>query len=681
MDANHARDFIDEVFGLDGHLSRHLPMYKPRPQQIDLASAVDAAIKDGANLLAEAPCGTGKTVAYLTPAIHRALESGASRVLVATANINLQEQAIKKDLPLLREALPFPFEFALAKGRSNFVCLDRIDDTRADAALGSPFDGEALSQWKQIDEWVRRTVEGDFSELSFELHHAVRPRVSTTSEDCLGKACERFQECFANQARQRMETAKVVVTNYHLMFADIQIRKATDGEVGVLAPYDIAILDEGDRAPEIARSFYGFRVTAGSIRWATRLLAPTGAEAEKLPQIDPEQKERISRLADRFMSDLVEHRRSDKYRARIRRPDVVQWRELHGMLKSAGSRLAGAAENPDLEQPERKKLRNAAKRCEDVAFNIARAMICEDDEMVCFVEEDQQGRGALCGRPIDVAEMLKRDVWEAGHRAVVAVSATLTTGGKFDYIRGELGADGARELVVDSPFDIPANMLVVVPAESPDPRDREFPEAVGDLLCRAIEEARGRTLGLFTSYRGLKAAAEIVRRRHGRTYEILVQGDAPRGQLVQRFRENVSSVLLGTESFWTGVDVPGEALSCLVVDKIPFPSPDDPILDALDEREPDAWRKYSLPRALIAFRQGIGRLLRTITDRGVVVMCDPRVVEKSYGRLFLKACGGARVTRDMGEIGAFIDGKAKEEPKATGRRSTRANRAGRTAET
>jgi ATP-dependent DNA helicase DinG len=675
-------DFIDETFGPEGHLARRLPMYRPRPQQIELTRAIDDAIRDGENLLAEAPCGSGKGYAYLVPAIRRALESGASRVLVATANIALQEQLFRKDLPTLRESLPWPFEFALAKGRGNFACLSNIDDLRADAAFGSPFDGEALAQWRQIDEWVRRTAEGDFSELPFEIHHAVRPRVSTTSEDCLGKACERFKECFANRARERMETAKVVVTNYHLMFADIQIRRATDGEVGVLAPYDIVILDEGDRAANIARDFYGFRVTAGSIRWATRLLAPTGAEAQKLPEIDPEQKERIARLADRFFSDLVEHRRSDKYRARLRKPDVVPWKELHGLLKDAASRLAGAAENPDLEQPDRKKLRNAAKRCEDIAFNVERAMTLADDDMVCFVEEDQQGRGALCGRPIEVAEMLKRDLWEAGHRAVVAVSATLTAGGKFDFVRAELGADGARELVVDSPFDIPRNMLIVAPAEAPDPRDREFPEAVGEIVCRAIDEARGRTLGLFTSYRGLKAAAEIVRRRHGRTYEILVQGEAPRGQLVARFRENVSSVLLGTESFWTGVDVPGEALSCLVIDKLPFPSPDDPILDALDEREPDAWRKYSLPRALIAFRQGIGRLLRTTTDRGTVVICDPRVVEKSYGKIFLKACGGARVTRDIGEVGAFVfgDGNVREEPKASTRPSTRASRAGRQAE-
>jgi ATP-dependent DNA helicase DinG len=677
-------DYIEETFGANGHLARYLPMYAPRAQQIELTRAIDAAIADGENLLAEAPCGSGKGYAYLVPAIKRALESGASRMLVVTANIALQEQLFRKDLPTLREALPWPLEFALAKGRSNYICISNVDDTRADAVFGSAFDGEALAQWKHVEAWSRTTQEGDLSELPFELLPSLRQRVTTTSEDCLGRACESFGECFANRARERTEGAKVVVTNYHLFFADLAVRRASEDESSVLPPCDIVILDEGDKAASIAGSFYGFRVTAGSIRWAARLLAPTGTEAKKLPEIDARMKDRISRLADRFFAGLVEHRRSKEYRARLRRPDVVPWKELVAELKNAVGAYERVAENDALEKPERQKLRKAKARCEALAFDVARAMTCEDDDYVFFVEVDDKDRSALCARPIDVSELLRRDVFEVEEtRSVIAVSATLTTGGSFDYVRKELGADGARELVVDSPFDIPNNMLVVVPAEAPDPRDQEFAEAVGDLLCRTIEEARGRTLGLFTSYKGLRAAAEAARKRHGRTYEILVQGTAPRMQLVQRFRENVSSVLLGTESFWTGVDVQGEALSCLFIDKIPFPSPDDPILDALDERESDAWRKYSLPRALIAFRQGIGRLLRTTTDRGVVVVCDPRIVEKGYGKLFLKACGGARVTRDLADVGTFLDRPdewqwtrgTNEAPKT----SARTSRGGRTA--
>lgn len=677
-------DYIDETFGEGGHLARHLPMYSPRAQQIELTRAIDEAIADGENLLAEAPCGVGKTVGYLVPAIRRALEDGASRVLVVTANINLQEQVVRKDLPMLREALPWPFEFALAKGRGNYACLSSIDDLRVDATFGSAFDGDGLAQWRHVDEWVRRTIEGDVSELPFELLPAVRQRVTTTSEDCLGRSCDRFEECFANRARERTETAKVVVANYHLFFADLAVRRASEDEASVLPPCDIVILDEGDKAAAIAGAFYGFRVTAGSIRWAARLLAPTGADAKKLPEIDHRLKDRLARLADSFFADLVDHRRSKEYRARIRRPDVADWRELYAELKNAAGAYERAAANPDHDKPERQKLRKAGARCEALARDIERAMTCEDDETVFFVEVDDKDRAALCARPIDVSELLRRDVFEAdGIRSVIAVSATLTTGGSFDYVRKELGADGARELVVGSPFDIARNMLIVIPAEAPDPRDREFSEAVGDLLCRTIEEARGRTLGLFTSYKGLKVAAEAARRRHGRTYEILVQGTAPRGQLVQRFRESVSSVLLGTESFWTGVDVQGEALSALFIDKLPFPSPEDPTLDALDERESDAWRKYALPRALIAFRQGIGRLLRTVTDRGVVVVCDPRIVDKGYGKLFLRACGGVHVMRDLSDVNTFLDrpdqwewvhGTPEHEEKKTGARRSRGRR-------
>jgi len=256
-----------------------------------------------------------------------------------------------------------------------------------------------------------------------------------------------------------------------------------------------------------------------------------------------------------------------------------------------------------------------------------------------------------------VAELLERDVWKNDeYRSVIGTSATLTTDGDFDWIKGELGAHEAEEFSVESPFDIRSNMLVVVPEGIPLPNERNFQDEASRVLCDAIDLARGRTLGLFTSHRGLKSAAYFVNQRHGRKYEILVQGTAPRTQLVQRKRDASSSVLLGTESFWTGVDVQGEALSLLFIDKLPFPSPDDPILDVLAERDPKGhWMKNCLPRALIAFKQGIGRLLRTVTDRGVVVICDSRIVDKPYGRAFLKACGGARLSRDMADVGSFLD--------------------------
>lgn len=660
---------IEETFGPDGHLARRLPLYEARSQQVELAEAIDAALEVRENIVAEAPCGSGKSIAYLVPAIVRALEDGKSRVVVATANIALQEQLVKKDLPLLREALPWPFEFALAKGRANFACLDRIDSTRADAAIGAPFDGETLVQWRRIDEWVRTTVEGDLSELPFEVRADLRPRISTGADECLGKACERYDECFAEKMKQRAESAKVVVANYHLLFADLQVKAATDHEVGVLPNYDILILDEADKMPDISRDFYGFRIVEGSIRWATRLLAPTGSDAQKLPQIDAELKDRIARVSARFFAELLAHRRSKEYRARLRRPDVAPWKELHALLNDAVRLYEANASTPGLDQADRKKLRNASKKCEQIASSIERAMTLgsgdriESDD-VFYLEEIMGDRCALRGAPVDVAKQLRRDIWAADLRSAVAVSATLTTGDTFDFFVRESGAEGARELVVDSPFAVARNMLVVIPAEASDPREREFVERAGDLVTRAIGRAQGRTLGLFTSYRGLKEAAYRVRRIHGHTYEIMVQGEAPRMQLIARFREDVSSVLLGTDSFWTGVDVPGEALSCLVIDKIPFPSPDDPILDALDERERDAWKKHALPRALIQFRQGIGRLLRTATDRGVVMICDPRIVEKSYGKTFLRACGGARVSRDIDDIQAFLN-TSSDEPRLT----------------
>jgi ATP-dependent DNA helicase DinG len=684
-------NYINEVFGPHGFLAQKFVGYEPRPAQVDIVRAIDEALTNGTNLLVEAGCGTGKSVAYLIPAIRHSLENGASRVLVVTANIALTEQLIGKDLPTLRDVLPWQFEFALAKGRSNFMCLAQHD--KVDRLLLRVFPS-SREQIDKIDEWAQETTTGDLSELPFEPSADMKRRLTMASDECMGRKCNRFDDCYVEIAKRRLETAKVVVTNYHLFFADMTIRRMSDGEHGVLPNADILILDECDKAPSISRDFYGFEVSKGAIEDAARYLA--SREREGIPEIDQDLKIKLQELAKEFFDSLATHAKSKEYRSRLRTPDVVPWLELNEAIKEAARKYSVASGRPDIEKPECERLRKLSKRCYKLASNIREAIspdclaIGTDPNHAYFIRVDEKDRATLCGSPIDVAEMLERDIWEnEDWRSVIGTSATMTTDGKFDWIRGELGASNADELSVQSPFDIRQNMLVVIPDGIPLPTDRGFQDEAGRILCDAIDLAHGRTLGLFTSHQGLKAAEYLVKGRHGRRYEILVQGSAPRMQLVQRKRQIPSSVLLGTESFWTGIDVQGEALSCLFIDKLPFPSPDDPILDILQERDPKGhWMKNCLPRALIAFKQGIGRLLRTTTDRGVVVICDSRIIGKPYGRAFSKACGhdannprkGTRLSRKLSDVGSFLDEPEKwkrDPPKVLTAESKRVPRGAR----
>jgi ATP-dependent DNA helicase DinG len=657
-------DYIDQIFGPSGFLAQKFAGYEPRKAQIEIVRAIDEALTNEKNLLVEAPCGSGKSVAYLTPAIRHAIESGASRILVVTANNALSEQLIAKDLPTLRDVLPWQFEFAMAKGKGNFICRSAYDRVERTLLRVLP---TSRDQIDRIDEWIVETKTGDLSELPFEPNQAIKQRLTVQSDECMGRKCDRFDSCFVESAKKRLEIAKVVVTNYHLFFADRMIRRLTDDESGVLPNADIVVMDEVDKSFGIARGFYGFELSRGQIENVAKLLV--GDRNAEIPELDQDLKIRVEEHVGAFFYDLGMYAKSKEYKARLRSVDPVPWRELHQSLIDTAKAYSVASGRSDIERSPREKLRKKSLKCYGFASDLKQAMELSNENFAYFIEVDDKDRATLCGSPIDVAELLERDVWKNDeYRSVIGTSATLTTDGDFDWIRDELGAHEAEELAVDSPFDIASNMLVVVPKGIPLPNERNFQDEASRILCDAIDLAHGRTLGLFTSHRGLKSAAYFVNQRHGRKYEILVQNTMPRTKLVERKREVKSSVLLGTESFWTGVDVQGEALSLLFIDKLPFPTPDDPILDVLAERDPKGhWMKNCLPRALIAFRQGIGRLLRTTTDRGVVVICDSRIVDKPYGRAFLKACGGARVSRNLHDIGSFLDEPEKwqrDKPKA-----------------
>lgn len=641
-------DYIDDVFGSNGLLARRFAGYTPRVGQVALSRAVDAAMRDGEHLVAEAPTGTGKSLAYAVPATYHAAQEGL-RVVIATANIALQEQLVDKDLPLLTSILPWKFEYTLLKGRSNYLCLDRLLNG-APATLHQHDEGRN----REILEWADRTECGDVSELPFEPGARLWSRFSVSSDDCLGSDCEHAAQCFANAAQRRAIDAHVVVVNYHLLFADMQVRDMTGDAAFVLPRYDVAILDEGHRAVEIARDFFGSRITERSVEWAAKML-------------DPEVRDPLNRAASDFFAALREHRRSPSYRARLRAPNAVEWASLDAaLLKAIGryghmiANLEGSAgEGGDpADRKTLRRLKGKWRRVCELRGHITAAMTLprKDPPVVHFIEEERDNvTVALCSKPLSVSQRLHEDLFDQT-LSVTVTSATLTARGSFDYVVGDLGVTEPATLRAESPFRWGDQVLLVTPSGLPDPTKdkRRHGELVTETCSRVIELAEGRTLGLFTSHRALDEAYERALRTG---YRILKQGDMPRSKLIAEFRDDVRSVLLGTESFWAGVDVPGESLSCVFIDRLPFTPPDDPILDAMQELDRECFMKVSVPKAIIAFKQGFGRLIRTVADRGVVVLMDGRVVTKFYGRMFLESLPPTARSVDLEDVGNFLRGE------------------------
>lgn len=643
-------DYIDGVFGPQGVLAAHFAGYSPRPGQIAFSRAVDRAISTGEHLVAEAGTGVGKSLGYAVPASYHAAHSG-NRVVIVTANIALQEQIVRKDLPFLTSILPWKFTYALLKGRQNYACVERMEN-----GVREQIDPRDMEQARDIVAWGKKTKTGDKSELSIEPNARLWSRFSVGSDECLGKECEFVDQCFANAANAHAQGANVIVTNYHLLFADMQIRDMTDDHAFVLPPYDVAILDEGHKAVDIARDFFGGRVTEGSLRRAFGLL--------------PEHKRAFAENHVRkFFDDLRALRNSPKYKARLRSPDAVPWDELVQQLdKTASIYCAMAEKHTDDEAEtgdihERRKLRKTARRLKlrarrarELGGQIEEAMLLKTSidplQLKVHFLEDDGDRVALCSKPVHVADRLREDLFGATLSTTVT-SATLTSRGSFDFAIRDLGVQKPTTMIAESPFRWGSQVLLVIPSGLPDPTAKraEHTKLVIETCAKVIEEAEGRTLGLFTSRRAVEDAYERAVKTN---YRILKQGDMPRMKLIDEFRKDVRSVLLGTESFWAGVDVPGESLSCVFIDRLPFTPPDDPIMSALQEQDPECFMKYSVPRAIIAFKQGFGRLIRATTDRGAVVVMDGRISTKFYGRFFLESLPMTLRSTNIGDVGRFL---------------------------
>jgi ATP-dependent DNA helicase DinG len=615
------------LFGPAGPLADAFTDYETRPEQAALAEAVERALEAGEHLLAEAGTGTGKSLAYLIPAL-----ASGRRVVVATATKALQAQLLTSDVPLAEAALRRPLDVVLLKGRNNYLCRRALHgfELLGASLFERAADGRAF---ERLRPWIEATKTGDRAELDFEPSSELWDELAVGPDRCFGRRCPFLSVCFSEAARARAAEADLVIVNHALYFADLGLRAAGDGPT-VLPDHDAVVFDEAHRLEESAASWLGGRISAARVHRLGRDVDRTCREAAR--PVPARALDRAGRAADALVASVCPL----SGRRRMRQPPAEQLLRLGGALADLAAGLRGGGEELDV----------LGRRSLELAAHAEACLETEDLERVVWAEP-----GALVWAPVDVAEPLRDLLWDDGPTAVL-VSATLTVAGGFDFVRRRLGIDSAREVVLDSPFDHGSQSLVYLPAHLPDPRTEPYEEVADELLalCRL---SRGRALVLTSSYRALEALADRLRGRL--PYEVLVQGDAPRERLLECFRADVSSVLVATATFWQGVDVRGEALSLVVIDKLPFGAPGDPLVEARSERIAadggDPFFEYALPAAVLQLRQGFGRLIRSHADRGVVAILDPRVRTRSYGRAFLASLPRCHITADRASVAEFFD--------------------------
>jgi len=646
-----------ELLGSAGPLAASLPGFSPRPEQQQMAEAVAAAIDARECLVVEAGTGTGKTFAYLLPALLSGL-----KVIVSTGTRHLQDQLYGKDLPLLRAAFNLPARVALLKGRANYLCWHRLDTAAGD---GRKLSRRQLQELQQVRDWSGRTHSGDIAELGLVAEDsAIWPRVTSTVENCVGQECEYFQSCFVVRARRAALEADMVVINHHLLFADMMLREEGFGEL--LPGADAFIIDEAHQLPEVASLFFGTTLSSHQLRDLARDVRTEHLREAGDMQDLPDAAEELEQLVPRLRLALGQGERRAPWAA------VAQSAELQALLQQLAIVLQQLVEWLEYAAERGKGLDSCRQRARLLQQRLEMLQAHAAGEYIHWFET-QRSAFRLNLTPLNIAPAFSACL-ENLASAWVFTSATLAIGNNnFSHFTAQLGLDSARLLQLDSPFDYRNNALLYLPDGMPDPNQPAYIDAVVACTREVLAASRGRAFLLFTSHAALQAAA--ARLRDTLPYPLLVQGEAPRRELLTRFRDLGNAVLLGTSSFWEGVDVRGEALSCVIIDKLPFGSPGDPVLqariEAMRSQGANPFMQYQLPAAVIALKQGIGRLIRDRSDRGVLVVCDPRLRTRSYGRIFLGSLPAMPRTRDVGDVQAFFTAAAagSSAAQASGRSS------------
>jgi len=638
QDPSAASDFAD-ILGSDGPLAERIPGFAARRAQQEMAHWVGTALADLSALVVEAGTGTGKTYAYLVPA----LLSGR-HVIISTGTRTLQDQLFHRDLPAVAGALGRPVKVAVLKGRTNYLCRHRLELATRGTTLDLP--GSGRGSLERVRQWALRTRSGELSEMpDLADQDPVWPLVTSTRENCLGSECPEYTRCHLIAARREAQAADIVIVNHHLLFADLALKEEGFGDL--LPGTDAVIIDEAHQIPDLAGQFFGLTIGSRSILQLARdsesELAAAGGGTEALLA-----------LAKGLEASVVSIARV------LGRPARLEWAQIDD---SAIERLADLAVDlanvaSGLEaRGGGAGVGNCARRAAEIGGQIERFLALEAESGLRWVDVHTRGF-ALVFTPFEVADRM-RELVTARPTAWIFTSATLAVGSEFEHFTQRLGLERARTVQIASPFDYERQARLYLPEIEGDPNDPEHPSRVVEIAWPLIEAAGGRAFLLFTSHRALAESARLLRAHSDRQrFPLLVQGEAPREVLLRRFRELGNAVLLGTASFWEGVDVKGDALCVVVIDKLPFASPDDPVLKARIEgirrRGGNPFIEHQLPQAALALKQGAGRLIRDAADFGVIAICDPRVTSKSYGRVLLASLPPMPIVRTVAEAAGFL---------------------------
>ncbi|MBD3609101.1 MAG: ATP-dependent DNA helicase [Gammaproteobacteria bacterium] len=627
-----------EVLGETGALSRAIQGFIPRTQQQEMADAVMAALDDYSVLIAEAGTGTGKTFAYLVPAM-----LSGKKVIISTGTKNLQDQLFYKDVPLVRDALEIPIRIALLKGRANYLCFHRLDLAERE---GRFHDKQEVSELHEIIEWGGKTRTGDIAEMDTLAEDSMLwPRVTSSADNCLGSDCGHIDQCFLMKARKKAQEADVLVVNHHLLMADMALKEDGFGEL--LPGANAFILDEAHQVPEVASNFFGEGISSNQLlELAGDAIAENIKESTGSTTIPRAAEELQKNARDLRLAFDVEMRRepwekvanSNKIKKAV--TDVtVTLAKLENVLATVASNSKG--------------LENCYRRCQNLAVQFEK-LTGETPEDHIHWYETYKRSVSINLTPLDVGNVFHQQM-DSQQAAWIFTSATLAVGDSFDHFSKRLGINSAMARKWDSPFNFKTQSMLFVPPEMPEPNTEGYTKAVVEQAIPVIEASNGGAFLLFTSHRALREAADMLEDRID--YPILVQGDSPRSRLLEQFKQKGNAVLLGTGSFWEGVDVRGEALSCVIIDKLPFASPGDPIIQARIDRlranGGNPFMAFQVPDAVITLKQGVGRLIRDVTDYGVLVLCDPRLLNKPYGKIFLNSLPSMVRTHDIERVGRF----------------------------
>jgi len=642
-----------QFFAPGGVLSKTHPAYEFRRGQLQMAQAVEEALEEKRHLIVEAGTGTGKTLAYLLPVIR-----SGKRVIISTGTKNLQEQLFHKDVPFLEQAL-FPdgkskLNVCYMKGRNNYLCRKKLYDLTDQPVLSGL---DEIEHYRAVAAWEKTTQTGDRAELaSLPEASALWHKLDARSDTCLGQKCSSWDRCFITEMHRRAMESDIIIVNHHLFFADLAIKQQAEDapDAGILPEVGAVIFDEAHELEDVAGSYFGVSISNSRVE---ELCRDVEASLQRNHLLSASLAGAVKSLRDRAMFFFALLPQGEGRFAFENRREFLEENgdEFLGLQQSL-TRLASELENLS-SKPE--EVLNFGRRAQELQVQFAFLMESEDRNTVFWIERRRGARDRanvfLQATPIDVAPILKACLFDKLECAVLT-SATLAVGGGFEYMRRRLGLDHTREVVLPSHFDYENQALFYVPPDLPDPRTPQFAEKAADRIRGLLEITRGRAFVLFTSYAQMN---DVYQRLLGEIeYPMLLQGDAPKSALLEEFRLTTNAVLFATSSFWQGVDVQGEQLSCVIIDRLPFAVPSDPVVAArvksIDAEGGNAFFQYQVPAAVITLKQGFGRLIRSLHDRGLLVLLDNRILKKQYGRVFVESLPNYKKTTDMRRVEEFF---------------------------